>query len=619
LAPENAEGVSEMPAKFDKIIDAVLSGNASAVKEQVKKALAMGEDPEKIISDGLVKAMDIVGMKFEHNEIYVTELIVTSRAMHAGLNEIRPYMATDNTAFAGRAVLGTVAGDLHDIGKNLLKLLMEAAGFEIFDLGVDVSPGRFIEAVAKHKPQVLCLSALLSTTVKSMQETVEALNEAGLRDHVKVIVGGAALTPDLAKNLGADAYAHDAITGVKIIKKLVSEADNPAAPLILENIFSGTSLQDLQKAFTSLVGLDLMVVDAVGNPISPPGEFMQCSKYCPQLKKVLGNIGYQTVPLWSGLKDAFAYRCHAGLIEITYPLIGSNVGKLGAIICGHFLMEEDCPKGNSPEGIPVISKEKLENICRLLSFIGGRIIDLSQALTVNRQLEDQRSSFIHFMKRQHRLEEALKDAEMNALQSQVNPHFLFNALNTISRLALLQGDSQTEKVVGALARLMRYSLYQVKSLVTVREEVQSIKDFLLIQEARFQGRIASRVEVDKNIMDSEMPCMILQPLVENACLHGLEPLKKGGLVSVRGWLDDDQVCFIIEDNGVGMTEQVKKDIFHMKSKPDSRGQVSGLGLPNVLRRLQYQFGSDCALDIESQPGKGTKLQLSFPFQKRERG
>ena len=148
------------------------------------------------------------------------------RAMHAGLNEIRPYMATDNTAFAGRAVLGTVAGDLHDIGKNLLKLLMEAAGFEIFDLGVDVSPGRFIEAVAKHKPQVLCLSALLSTTVKSMQETVEALNEAGLRDHVKVIVGGAALTPDLAKNLGADAYAHDAITGVKIIKKLVSEADN---------------------------------------------------------------------------------------------------------------------------------------------------------------------------------------------------------------------------------------------------------------------------------------------------------------------------------------------------------------------------------------------------------
>ncbi|MGI6685744.1 MAG: cobalamin-dependent protein [Bacillota bacterium] len=606
-----------MPAKFDKIIEAVLSGNAAAVREQVKKALTMGEEPESIISEGLVAAMDIVGEKFERNEIYVTELIVTSRAMHAGLNEIRPYMAGDSTAIVGRAVLGTVAGDLHDIGKNLLKLLLEAAGLEIIDLGVDVSPGRFIEAVAKHKPQVLCMSALLSTTVKSMQDTVVALQEAGLRDHVKVIVGGAALTPELAEKIGADAYGHDAVTGVKLIKNFISDKLNPDVPLILENIFSGTSLQDLQKAFSSLVGLDLMVVDALGNPVSSPGKFIQCSQYCPRAQKAIGNIGYQTVPLWSGLKDAFAYRCHAGLIEITYPLIG-NMGRVGAIICGHFLMEGDCPN-NSPEGITILTKEKLENVCRLLSFIGSKVVDLSQALTINRQLEEQRGSFIHFMKRQHRLEEALKDAEMNALQSQVNPHFLFNALNTISRLALLQGDSLTERVVGALARLMRYSLYQVKSLVTVKEEVRSIRDFLLIQEARFQGRISSQVEVDENVMDSEMPCMILQPLVENACLHGLEPLKQGGLISVRGWLDNDQVRFVIKDNGVGMSEQVKKDIFHMRSKPDSRGQVSGLGLPNVLRRLQYQFGSDCALDIESELGKGTKLKLSFPFQKRKGG
>jgi len=607
-----------MTTPFDKIIDAVLSGNGAAVREQVKKALARGEDPEKIISDGLVAAMEIVGIKFEHNEIYVTELIVTSRAMHAGLNEIRPHIAVENTSVIGRAVLGTVAGDLHDIGKNLLKLLLEAAGFEIIDLGVDVSPGKFIEAVAKHKPQVLCLSALLSTTIKSMHDTIDALKEAGLRDQVKVIVGGAALSPDLAEAMGADAYAHDAITGVKMIKKIISAADHPAAPLILENIFSGTSLEDLQKAFTNLFGLDLMVVDSFGNLISSPGSFLQCSQYCPEVKKVAGSIGYQTVPLWAGLKDAFAYRCHAGLIEITYPLIG-NLGKVGAIICGHFLLEGDCKEGECPDGIPVLTREKLKNVCRLLSFIGGRIIDLSQALAANRQLEEQRSSFVHLMKRQHRLEEALKDAEMNALQSQVNPHFLFNALNTISRLALLQGDSQTERVVGALARLMRYSLYQVKSLVTVREEVKSIQDFLLIQEARFQGRITSRVEVDENIMDSQMPCMILQPLVENACLHGLEPLKKGGEIIVKGWLEDDQVCFLIEDNGVGMAEQVKKDIFQMRSKPGSRGQVSGLGLPNVLRRLQYQFGNDCALDIESYPGKGTKLQLSFPYQKRERG
>lgn len=608
-----------MADQFGKIIDAVLSGNSAAVKEHVKKALAMGKEPEKIISDGLVAAMDIVGTKFEHNEIYVTELIVTSRAMHAGLKEIGPHMTLNNTAMSGRVVLGTVAGDLHDIGKNLLKLLLESTGFEVYDLGVDVSPGRFVEAVAKHKPQMLCMSALLSTTVQSMNDTIDALHEAGLRDHVKVIVGGAALSADLAEKMGADAYGPDAITGVKKIKELLSVPHNLAAPFVLDNIFPGSSLQELQKAFSNLVGLDLMVVDSLGNPISSPGKFLECSCYCLEVKESLGNIGYQTVPLWAGLKDAFAYRCHAGLIEITYPLI-SHAGKVGAILCGHFLMEEDCRDKKSLEGIPILTREKLENVCRLLSFIGGRIIDLSQALMTNYQLEEQRSSFIHFMKRQHRLEEALKDAEMNALQSQVNPHFLFNALNTISRLALLQGDSLTERVVGALARLMRYSLYQVRSLVTVTDEVRSIKDFLLIQEARFQGRITSKIEVEENIMNSQMPCMILQPLVENACLHGLEPLKEGGTISVHGWLEDDQVCFVIEDNGAGMTEQVKKDIFQMRdNKGEKRGQVSGLGLPNVLRRLQYQFGSNCALDIESELGKGTKLQLSFPFQEREGG
>lgn len=607
-----------MTARFGKIIDAVLSGSAAAVREQVKKALSMGEEPEKIISEGLVAAMDIVGMKFEHNEIYVTELIVTSRAMHAGLKEIGPHMVTGNTAVIGRVVLGTVAGDLHDIGKNLLKLLLEASGFQVHDLGVDVSAGKFVEAVAKYKPQMVCMSALLSTTVQSMYETIDALEEAGLREHVQVIVGGAALSGELAEKMGADAYAPDAITGTKKIKELINLPYNKADSLIFDNIFPGSSLEELQKSFSDLIGLDLLVVDSLGSPISAPGDFFECSKYCPKAKKALGNIGYQTVPLWEGLKDALAYRCHAGLIEITYPLIGS-MGKVGAILCGHFLMEGDSKKESSLEEIPVFTKDKLENVCRLLSFIGNRIIDLSQTLALNRQLEEQRNSFIQFMKRQHRLEEALKDAEMNALQSQVNPHFLFNALNTISRLALLQGDSLTERVVGALARLMRYSLYQVKTLVSVEEEVRSIQDFLLIQEARFQGRITSKIEVNENIMTSQMPCMILQPLVENACLHGLEPLKEGGIISVLGWFEEGRVCFAIEDNGIGMAEQRKKDIFNMRDQGGSRGQVSGLGLPNVFRRLQYQFGGDCAVDIESEPGKGTKIQLSFPFQNRERG
>jgi len=610
-----------MPFAFEKIVEAVLSGNGAAVKEQVKEALSSGEDPAKIITKGLVAAMDTVGSRFERNEIYVSELIVTARAMHAGLNELRPYMAVSNSAPAGRVVMGTVAGDLHDIGKNLLGLLLEASGFEVIDLGVDVSPSRFVEAVAKHKPHVLCLSALLSTTVESMSETTKALQEASLREHVKVVVGGAALTQELGRKVGADSYAPDAITGVQTIKNLIGSTINLAEPFILKSVFPENSLEELQEAFSSLIGLHVMIVDSWGKLLSSPGRFLECSSYCQPVRTFLEqqkNDRFGTIPLWAGLKDAFAYRCYAGLIEISYPLI-TDAGKIGSIICGHFLMEEDSGLENRPEGVPILSRKQLENVCRLLSFIGERITELCQALVNNRQLEEQRASFLHFMKRQHQLEEALRDAELKALQSQVNPHFLFNALNTISRLALLQGDSQTERVVGALARLMRYSLYQVKALVTVNEELKAVKDFLVIQEARFQGRITSQVEIDEYILEAKMPCMTLQPLVENACLHGLEPKKEGGAVTVRGWLEGDQVCFEIKDNGVGMSDQLKKDIFQMRIKSDSRGQVSGLGLANVFQRMQYHFGSRCALDIDSYPGRGTKLQLSFPFQKCEGG
>jgi len=611
-----------MVFNYQLIVEAILSGNAQAVREHVKEALSAGSDPVEVIARGLVAAMDSAGSKFEQNDIYVTELLVTARAMHAGLQEIRPYMAASSAPSAGRAVLGTVAGDVHNIGKNLLGLLLEASGFEVIDLGVDVSAPRFVEAVAKHKPHVICLSSLLSTTVKSMRDTIQALKDAGVREMVKVVVGGAAVSEETARQIGADGYAADAVTGIQLIKNMVGSPDNIPSPMILESVFAGTNLDELQEAFSDLTGLHLIVVDSRGYTMSAPGRFPECSEQCHRVRTALdtrvARNRYDPVPLWSGLKDAFAYRCNAGLIEISYPLI-AEMGKVGAIICGHFLMEEDCLPEERPDGVTVLSQQKLEMVCKLLAFIGGRITELSQALVSNRQLEEQRAHFIHFMQRQHQLEEALKEAELKALQSQVNPHFLFNALNVIARMALLQGDFQTERVVGALARLMRYTLYQIKSLVSVREEVKSIQDYLLIQEARFQGRIKSSVQVDEAIYDAKMPCMILQPLVENACLHGLEPLTQGGMVMVRGWLDNGQVSFEIVDDGVGMTEQVKTDIFRMEAKADSRGQVSGIGTSNVLRRLQYQFGSNSVVSIDSAPGKGTRLKLSFPFETGEGG
>ncbi|MEG1478529.1 MAG: sensor histidine kinase, partial [Clostridiales bacterium] len=221
---------------------------------------------------------------------------------------------------------------------------------------------------------------------------------------------------------------------------------------------------------------------------------------------------------------------------------------------------------------------------------------------------------VNFMKKQHQLEEKLKDAELNALQNQVNPHFLFNSLNTIARVAVIEGDKYTESLVSALARLMRYSLYQVKSVVTLEEEVKTVQDYLKIQEARFRDRMTHRIDVESSILNAKMPCMILQPLVENACQHGLEPCRRGGIVSIQGWLENQQVFLEVSDNGIGMSEEIQRNIFKLEDIQSAKGgQVSGLGLNNVLSRLQFHFGSDCAWDISSAINKGTTLQLSFPY------
>ncbi len=308
--------------------------------------------------------------------------------------------------------------------------------------------------------------------------------------------------------------------------------------------------------------------------------------------------------------EAFAYRCRCGLMEISYPLIG-EMGQIGSIICGHFLLAEDVIEGGFPEGIPIVSAEKCQGLCDYITNYGQTLVQLVDSNFARRQLEGQQSSFVSYMKKQQQLEEALKEAELSALQYQVNPHFLFNSLNTIALGSPLEGDKYTEKLVSALARLM-HSLYQVKTTVTLAEEVKTVQDYLMIQEARFQGRISRRVDVEPSILNSKMPCMILQPLVENACQHGLEPCKRGGIVSVQGWMENGQVFLEVSDNGIGMSEELQKNIFKLEIKSEKGGQVSGLGLNNVLKRLQAHFGSDCAWDIQSAINKGTTFQISFP-------
>lgn len=203
------------------IYEKTIAGDAPVVEELVKRALAEGVLASKIISQYLIPAMAEVGDRFERQEFYVPEMLIAARAMQRGLTVLRPLLVEGEFQPVGQVVAGTVKGDLHDIGKNLVCMMLEGAGFVITDMGVDVSPEKFVAAVREHEPSIVAMSALLTTTMPVMQATIGALIDAGLRAQVKVMVGGAPVTEAYAAQIGADGYAPDAGAAVRKAKQLL--------------------------------------------------------------------------------------------------------------------------------------------------------------------------------------------------------------------------------------------------------------------------------------------------------------------------------------------------------------------------------------------------------------
>lgn len=206
-------------ADLSKLFDAVLNGDQKTAVAVTQEALAEGCDPMELITQHMVPAMDEVGRRFECEEYFVPELLLSARAMKGSLELLRPLLAASGAEPAGRVVIGTVKGDLHDIGKNLVASMLEGGGFEVIDLGADVAPERFIEAVRERNARIVALSALLTVTMPSMRKTIEALKDAGVRERVKVMVGGAPVTPQFAEEIGADGYGENATAAVALARK----------------------------------------------------------------------------------------------------------------------------------------------------------------------------------------------------------------------------------------------------------------------------------------------------------------------------------------------------------------------------------------------------------------
>ena len=203
------------------IINALVECDEPKVLELVQNAVDEGVAAKEILNQGLISGMDIVGEKMENEDMFIPEVLMAAKAMSAAVGILKPLLADDDITAMGKVVIGTVKGDLHDIGKNLVAMMLESAGFEVYNLGVDISPDKFVSVVNEKNANMVCLSALLTTTMPMMKQTIDALAENGLKDRVKIMVGGAPVTQNFADEIGADGYAPDAGSATKLAKTLL--------------------------------------------------------------------------------------------------------------------------------------------------------------------------------------------------------------------------------------------------------------------------------------------------------------------------------------------------------------------------------------------------------------
>jgi 5-methyltetrahydrofolate--homocysteine methyltransferase len=206
---------------YKEIFDSILNGEQEVTKAKVQEALDQKKDPGSILNEAMVAGMAEVGRLFEEGEYFVPEMLIAARAMQGGLAVLKPHLVDSNIKPIGKVVMGTVKGDLHDIGKNLVGMMLEGAAFEIIDLGSDVNPEKFVEGIRSSGANIVCMSALLTTTMPNMKVTIDAIKAANLRDKVKIMVGGAPLTDKYASEIGADGFAPDANRAVNVAKRLV--------------------------------------------------------------------------------------------------------------------------------------------------------------------------------------------------------------------------------------------------------------------------------------------------------------------------------------------------------------------------------------------------------------
>lgn len=396
----------------------------------------------------------------------------------------------------------------------------------------------------------------------------------------------------------------------------------------LKHIINLDVLQEVQDKFSEATGLAAIIADETGQAITKPSKF---SRHCQMIRS--SEKGLQQCFISDHIAGSEASKkgkphihfCHAGLIDLAAPIIVNGIYR-GSILCGQVLLEKPTSRQIKEKRmclrngdlkldtlavmeafleIEVVPEHKVKASAELLHIMGNYIISMGVSKLAQEKLMAEK-------KTREELEIAMKTLELKALQSQVNPHFLFNTLNAVVKQAVLEGASSTQEVVYALANFLRYNLGKINKNVTLRDEVANIRDYLFIQSTRFGDHIKASIEIPDFILDVRIPPMTLQPLVENAIVHGIEPKLEGGTIDIRGWREGWDAIIEICDSGLGMDKKLVEKITGSIQTAYGPGGTVSIGIENVHKRLRLYFGPSYGLTIDSEPGKGTVVRIRIP-------
>lgn len=404
--------------------------------------------------------------------------------------------------------------------------------------------------------------------------------------------------------------------------------------LKITDIIDVDVLQKIQDSFSAATGLAAVTVDYKGNPIT---EYSNFSDFCKYIRKDICNREYcYQSDAHGGIESARSgkpsiYVCHGGLVDLAVPIMVKG-NYLGAILAGQVRINEaemkNLPLGTSQDltdfsydptiqelyGATVkTSLDQVKGSADLLYTIANYLVEKQMVHIIQEELHNKNLELMEEVKLRSEAEASLKEADLKALQAQINPHFLFNVLNTIGRLALLEGADKTQDMIYAFSDMMRYTLKKEKNnMVTLKEEMGHVKNYLSIQKMRMGKRLDYVLDIDEAVEDVFCPFMTIQPFVENAIIHAIEPTAKGGSIRIEAKAAGDIVVLKILDDGIGIAEKEIKKILDGTYESGRDDKSTGIGITNANKRLCYYYGADYGVDIKAVRGQGTEITLKIP-------